>query len=487
MGFADNYLQKHALGQPLVESAPDPHLHCIIAIPAYNESGLTTCLDSLFLCDTPGRHSEVIVLINSGEHTSRGIIEQNRKTKTEVLDWCQTHHREELDFHVVLVENLPWKHFGAGLARKLVMDEAIRRFNQINHPEGIIFSLDADTTVEANYLQEVSRLFDTSLKTEGCSIRFEHPLDAPDHPADRISGYSKESIDDSDRIFNDDSSELLKDHSGELLNEHSQAKSNDHSDAIFDAIVQYELHQRYYLEAVRYAGYPYAYHTVGSAFAVRASAYCSQGGMSKRQAGEDFYFIQKLAEQGHYAECNNTVVHPSPRPSDRVPFGTGPAVSRQLEHPGKPYLTYEPELFEHLELFYSCLPEWYSSADPQKTIQKLHPGLRDYLAETNFSSSLGEIRQNVASEKTFQKRFYRKFNMFWILKYLHYAEEHGTVQREVGYAAGKMLQMRSNEDVPTSQAAWPTPGGTTQAGKVLLRELLLQYRKIQARWKSPDS
>src|SRR6056297_2854805 len=177
MGFADGYLQKHAIGQPLIPSAPDPEIHSIIAIPAYNESGLLTCLDSLFLCDLPEHPAEVIVLINSGVHSPPGIIDLNRKTHTEILEWCSTHQRPGLTFHAVLLENLPKKHFGAGLARKLVMDEGVRRFNRVDHAVGIILSLDADTTVEQNYLREVTGCFDRNPRVDGCSIRFAHPAE----------------------------------------------------------------------------------------------------------------------------------------------------------------------------------------------------------------------------------------------------------------------------------------------------------------------
>ena len=87
---------------------------------------------------------------------------------------------------------------------------------------------------------------------------------------------------------------------------------------VYDAITQYELHLRYYLNAVRSTGYPYAYHTVGSSFTVRADVYCKEGGMNRRQGGEDFYFIQKVAQRGNFSECNATRVVASPRPSDRV-------------------------------------------------------------------------------------------------------------------------------------------------------------------------
>ena len=49
---------------------------------------------------------------------------------------------------------------------------------------------------------------------------------------------------------------------------------------------------------MKFAGYPWAMYTVGSAFAVTAEAYVKRGGMNRRQAGEDFYFLQNLAHIG---------------------------------------------------------------------------------------------------------------------------------------------------------------------------------------------
>ncbi len=492
MGFAESYLQKHAIGQPLIPSAPDPEIHSIIALPAYNESGLLTCLDSLFLCDLPGHPAEVIVLINSGVHSPPEIIDLNRKTHAKVLAWCTAHQRPGLTFHAVLLENLPKKHFGAGLARKLVMDEAVRRFNRVDHDAGIILSLDADTTVEQNYLREVTGLFDRSPDTDGCSIRFAHPV------GDEESG----------RVGDEKSRKVRNEKSRKVRDEKSENESERelYPEAVYEAIVNYELHQRYYLEALRFTGYPYAFHTVGSAFAVRARAYCRQGGMSKRQAGEDFYFIQKVAMQGNFSECNSTTVHPSPRPSDRVPFGTGPAIAKQLDHPGESFLTYAPQLFRHLHDFYALIPDFFALDPPVRDAQQSaapgtvegndaragrsarrqlgtdqgQPGsqtaaktmlnslpslLQHYLEATDFLPALAEIQGNVASEPSFRQRFYRKFNMFWILKYLHFAGEQGVHKVEVGEAARELLLMTSEKkDLPD-----PT-----------LRELLETYRKVQA-------
>ena len=86
------------------------------------------------------------------------------------------------------------------------------------------------------------------------------------------------------------------------------------------------------MEAQCHALFPFAFHTIGSSMAVRASSYMRQGGMNKRKAGEDFYFQQKIIPLCGFTECNSTVVYPSPRPSYRVPFGTGRAMLGYLQN-----------------------------------------------------------------------------------------------------------------------------------------------------------
>src|SRR5207249_6387595 len=80
---------------------------------------------------------------------------------------------------------------------------------------------------------------------------------------------------------------------------------------VYDAISTYELHLRYYVQALRYAGFPYAYHTFGSCMTVRADAYMEQGGMNKRKAGEDFYFLQKIISLDGFSDLTETTVIPS--------------------------------------------------------------------------------------------------------------------------------------------------------------------------------
>ena len=436
MGFADAYLLRAGLRNELIAHRPHPGLEIIVTIPAYNESGLERCLDSLFQCDTSGIRAEVIVLVNAAADSPPWVIAQNKRTYRETLEWIADHPHPDIAFHVHMDHTFSRKEAGVGMARKILMDEAVRRFSSLERPEGLIASMDADSLVETNYLQALTKLFRQE-RPDGCAVYFEHPLSGP--------GFGEE---------------------------------------VYRAIMQYELHQRYYLRAVRSTGYPHAFHTVGSCFAVNADVYCREGGMNRRKGGEDFYFIQKVARRGNFRECNTTRVIPSPRPSDRVPFGTGPLVKRLTEDPGKPLLTYDPRPFTMLREFFGEIDvldptdsgqlcpdtadsdeQRHHSADA--VIQRCDPVLVDFLSGQRFGEALEEIRKNTASPAAFRKRFWRWFHMFRILKFLHYAREHGYPDIPVRDAAAALLRetapVRSGEDTPA-------------AGPSDLRSLLEIYR-----------
>ena len=392
MGFAVEYLQKQSGENPFLKTSPHPDTECIVCIPAYNESRLLQCLDSLFQCHATERHTEVILLINDSLATASEIRLTNQAAFDAAQDWISGHQKEKLDFFVHYLSGLPPKHFGAGLARKLLMDEAVSRFNTLGNPHGVILSLDADTQVDKTYLSSLMHHFAENPSIDGCSIYFEHPLEGIRYPEE-----------------------------------------------VYKAVSNYELHQRYYLQAIRSTGFPYAYHTVGSCFGVRAGAYCKAGGMNKRPAGEDFYFIQKLAVLGKYSECNTTRVVPSPRASDRVPFGTGPAIAKQLSEKDSPFLSFHPELFSHLKEFYDAMNEFYTTDEPGTVLEKLHPCIQQMSRVKGFEVEIAEIKANVASLAGFRKRFFRKYNMFWILKYLHFAEEKGFPKIEITKAASTLI------------------------------------------------
>ncbi|HLT36118.1 MAG TPA: hypothetical protein VK034_07525 [Enhygromyxa sp.] len=125
--------------------------------------------------------------------------------------------------------------------------------------------------------------------------------------------------------------------------------------AVYQATLRYELSLRYYVLGLRSAGSPCAFHTIGSLISVAAPLYAKVRGFPRRQAGEDFYLLDKLAKLGPVHRLDGAPVRLRSRRSTRTPFGTGPAVESLLA--GKLLAVYDPRVFEVLGRALATLAE----------------------------------------------------------------------------------------------------------------------------------
>lgn len=388
-----SYLAKRTLYPPLIATAPAEDLFLVVVIPAYDEPNLLDSLAALLVCNTPTAAVEVIVVINDAEDSAAAVRQANAQHHQRALSWAEGNSSDRLQFQILNCQGLPRKHAGVGLARKIGMDEACRRLERVGRPEGVILGFDADSSCDPNYFQAVEQYFAQHPQAQAASIYFEHPLSG--------TAYSAE---------------------------------------VYRAVTWYELHLRYFIQAQRWAGLPYAYQTVGSSMAVRCRAYQAQGGMNRRQAGEDFYFLHKFIPLGHYGEITTTRVVPSPRPSRRVPFGTGRAVEGLLRN-GLQGTTYAPQSFQALRTLTAQVPSWYETED----FSKLPSPLSDFLHSISGRERLKQIRAHTADRSAFIKRFYRWFDAFLLMKYLHFAREYYYEDISTVTAADWLLQQLGEE------------------------------------------
>ncbi|MCK5066494.1 MAG: glycosyltransferase, partial [Bacteroidales bacterium] len=138
MGFADAYLLKAGLREALIEPEPHPGLKISVIIPVFNESGLERCLDSLFQCSCGASggefHAEVLILINAPADVAEEVLKQNYATQEAALAWIENHPHPFINFHVMLDHSFGKKEAGVGMARKILMDEAVRRFSLLDRP-----------------------------------------------------------------------------------------------------------------------------------------------------------------------------------------------------------------------------------------------------------------------------------------------------------------------------------------------------------------
>jgi hypothetical protein len=199
----------------------------------------------------------------------------------------------------------------------------------------------------------------------------------------------------------------------------------------------YELSLRYYVAGLKFARSPYAFHTIGSTMAVSAIHYAKVRGFPKREAGEDFYLLNKLAKVGPVLELGKGLdcepIEIAARRSDRVPFGTGAAVNAitGLADPMKEFRFYDPAVFELLQhwlqswpaiwqsrsidLVTRILPEQAGDLDQCEKRQVLLAGLKkikaDQALEHAFRQS-GDLHQ-------FTRQMHTWFDAFRTLKLIH--------------------------------------------------------------------
>ena len=395
MSFASAYIEKNILFPQFIDEKPDANTGIIVVIPSYGESDINKVIDSLTEAEEPECKVEVIVVVNAPQGASSCSLEQNRKTLSDIKNRKQNDKNIWFRLFSLDVKSGAIKGWGVGLARKTGMDEALRRFCAIDNQFGIITNLDADCRIEKNYFQTICNQFYKHTKLSACSIYFEHDI-----------------------------------------------KGNEFSELEYKNILQYELHLRYFLQGLKFTGCPWMFHTIGSSMAVRANQYVLQGGMNRRQAGEDFYFIQKMISAGGYFSLNATTVYPSSRTSFRVPFGTGAVMAKLCKESDSQFMTYNPAAFRDLRTLFGMLNLLYDNRDNNKSYNynAIPESVKLYIDENEWVQKIIEIRENTANEQAFKKRFFNWFNMFKIVQYLNTVHQKLFYKIPVVRAAADFLQ-----------------------------------------------
>lgn len=392
----NTYTGRFQVNPPCFLHPPKEDVCLIIAIPAYKEPNITTTLESLAKCQQPSGTVEIIITINAPENASFAALETNKYCVKQIEDWLLV-KPEFLEVLVIKEESLPQKHAGAGLARKIGMDEAAQRWAAVEK-DGPIVCLDADCTVSENYLMEAEKAFQDK-KIEVAHFHFEH-------------NYQQET-----------------------------------DKTLQKGIINYELHLRLYVRGLRQAGFAHAVHTVGSSMAVRASRYAKSGGMNKRKAGEDFYFLHKLVVNSGWKNITKATVYPSCRVSDRVPFGTGRAQMEWVEAGvGE---TYNSEIYEVMKPLFTGVESYYTTGLVLNYIQPVN----DFLQSVDAINKLEEIKKKSISMDVFTKHFWQWMDGFMVMKLTHYLRDNGFPNQAVLMCAIELLAKNDGNSVTTLEEA----------------------------------
>lgn len=374
----DKYLRNRAARGPWrIAGATETGFSGAVVIPALAEQAhLFATLRSL-AANPPDclERFLVLVVVNNRADARPGDMADNLATLERLAD--ETRSLAPLRLGWVDASSpgleLPNDKGGVGMARKLGFDLAIP---QLDHRTGdpILAALDADTLVRPDYLPALERHFG-STSAGGAVIPFCHQPGRTRQEEEAIRGY--------------------------------------------------ELYLRSYVLGLSAAGSPYAFHTVGSAMACTAGAYAAIGGMNTRVAAEDFYFLQQLRKTVGVAQLTGTVVHPSPRPSHRVPFGTGRSVSRLLAGERESVLFYRPECFE-------ILGEWLSLVKNDREqpgsrllelAGKISPSLAGYLEGARFPENWEKLRRNSRDRSALIDSFHCWFDGLRTMRLVHHLSD----------------------------------------------------------------
>lgn len=334
-----------------------------VAIPVMNECDLLKhCIDSIER--QTYKNFQVVICINQPDewwdnNEKRDVCLNNQKIG-EFL-------KKNYNHYIVIDKSTKgngWKgnKNGVGWARKTAMDYIA----SIASEEDIMLSLDADTVFEKNYFNSIIEL----VKEYPIAVAISNPY------YHRLTGKEAE-----DR-----------------------------------AILRYEIYMRNYAINLLNINSPYAFTALGSAMALPVKSYKAIGGMTPKLSGEDFYFLQKLRKYGNILIYNTEKVFPAARFSDRVFFGTGPAMIKGNKGNWESYPIYHHSFFKHISDTYSLFPSLFT--------EDIKTPLSDFLEEQFNTPNIWElIRKNHKDKNRFVRACYEKLDGLRVLQYLKFAQD----------------------------------------------------------------
>jgi hypothetical protein len=391
----EDYLEKYSAGKNWNLVTGDvENISQVVVIPAYAEKEMlfSTLVSLAQNPSTSLEYSLVLCVINNKSETPPDQV-SNNQTTIEYLDalvrkkalgkfnfdrkiYPQLLEIADTQLKLSYIDasskgcEIPKSDGGVGMARKIGMDMALRLLKKSSSEKKLIISLDADTLVQTNYLAAIKNYFTPKIKT--AVVAYEHQMP---------------------------------------LNYEEQA-----------AICCYEIFLRYWVLGLKYAKSPWAFHSIGSTIVTSTDSYLKVRGMNRREAGEDFYFLNKLAKIGSIDYIRNTCVFPSARSSSRVPFGTGKSIERFLSGQKQEYLLYNPKIF-------TIISEWLEFMNnallmPEDEIltaaHRINPALKSFLVDSRFVDAWSKIRRNAKEEKTLRHQFNDWFDGFKTFKLVNY-------------------------------------------------------------------
>ncbi|MFO8129420.1 MAG: glycosyltransferase family 2 protein [Bacteroidales bacterium] len=302
----------------------------------------------------------LVVCVNQPEAwwqdvSKKGVCERNQET----IGSLKALFGDEM---ILLDRSSPgkgWLHRsqGVGRARKVIMDS----IRDLAREEDVIISLDGDTQYGPEYFSSILANLNRFPGAMGISVPYYH----------RVTG----------------------------------------NGLIDRAMLRYEIYMRNYALNLWNIRCPYSFTALGSAIALPVRAYQKIGGMSPRKSGEDFYFLQKMRKAGDLIVWNPERVFPGTRFSDRVFFGTGPALIKGSRGDWSSYPVYHHLLFQNIRATYDLFPELFGGC----RTTPMDDFFRDVFGTADIWQAL---LRNSRESRRFVRACHEKVDALRILQYL---------------------------------------------------------------------
>jgi hypothetical protein len=393
------YLQRHAEPEAVAADALSGEFCHALVIPSYGEG--QSLFDTLgSVPQGPAGKTLILVVLNARQDSPAPVHEANEAARERlasaasdaraiaadppITDFAFAHGR------LVLVDRALTGHFlpegqGVGLGRKIGSDFALRLHAAARVASPWIHNTDADTILSNDYFDQTAKI--PQAGNAAALYFFEHR-------------FGEEAV-------------------------------------LAEAARLYEISLRYYTLGLAWAGSPYAYEAMGSCLAVRPGAYAEVRGFPKKNAAEDFYVLNKLAKVGSIVRLAGRPLVLDGRLSDRVPFGTGRAlsdlVSRRRALAGFPL--YHPAVFAHLAAWLRVLEASAKSGgrveDAIGELPRSSPFFRTELLVDSlermgaFPAMREAIDRSSGDPATMLRHFHTWFDAFRTLRLVHALRDGG--------------------------------------------------------------
>ncbi len=341
-------------------------IHIYVALPVLNEMKWLPFFTEALLQQSFTDYTLVACVnqpLSWHEKNEKQIVEEDNQRACKYLN-KQTNVRKLIIDRFSKNNAFPDRVAGVGMARKTAMDAIADMAGK----DDIIVSMDADTTFGPDYFESIIDCFRDSKGFVALSNPYYHQL------TDNVK--------------------------------------------INRAMLRYEIYLRYFLLQLFRIQSPYAFTALGSAIALPVGVYKKVRGMEPRKSGEDFYFLMKLRKLGKILLSNKQKVFPAARLSDRVIFGTGPALIKGVKGDWNQYPFYHHRFFNLIADLYQSFSVLFKKNIPTPA--------DEFFAQKYGSADIWEpLRRNASSERDFIRACHTKFDALRIFQWLRflYAQE----------------------------------------------------------------